>query len=57
MPKKSELYMSTDAMKEYEDAIYEKYKAATRSLLIKHNAEDLIPMLGLEEESNVHNDN
>jgi hypothetical protein len=52
MPKKSELYMSTDAMKEYEDAIYKKYKAATRSLLIKHNAEDLIPMLGLEEESN-----
>ena len=57
MPKKSELYMSTEAMKEYEDAIYEKYKAATRRLLIKHKAEDLLPMLGLEEELNVHNDN
>jgi hypothetical protein len=55
MPNKSELYMSSDAMKLQEDAIYESYKAATRKLLIEHNAEDLLPMLGLEEETNEHN--
>ena len=52
MPSKSELYMSSQAMKEHEEAIYEKYKAATRKLLIKHKAEDLLTMLGLEEETN-----
>ncbi len=54
MSKKLEIYMDNEAMKEYEDAIYKKYKAATRLLLIKHGAEDLIPMLGLEEETNEH---
>jgi len=54
MSKKSELYMSSEAMKSHEDAIYELYKAATRKLLIKHKAEDLLPMLGLEEETNEH---
>lgn len=52
MSKKSELYMSSEAMKAHEDAIYKKYKVATRRLLIKHHAEDLLPMLGLEEETN-----
>ena len=51
MPKKSELYMSSQEMKLQEDAIYETYRAATRRLLIQHNAEDLLPMLGLEEET------
>lgn len=55
MPNKSELYMSSEAMKLHEEAIYELYKAATRRLLIKHKAEDLLPMLGLEEETNEHN--
>ena len=54
MSKKLEIYMDNEAMKEYEDAIYEKYKAATRLLLIKHGAEDLIPMLGLEDNKNEH---
>ncbi len=54
MSKELEIYMDNEAMKEYEDAIYEKYKAATRLLLIKHGAEDLIPMLGLEENKNEH---
>jgi hypothetical protein len=54
MPNKSELYMSSEAMKLHEEAIYETYKAATRKLLVKHNAEDLLPMLGLEEEKNEH---
>jgi hypothetical protein len=57
MPNKSELYMSSDAMKLQEDAIYNSYKAATRKLLIENNAEDLLPMLGLEEETNVSNNN
>jgi len=57
MLKKSELYMSSEAMQQQEEAIYEQYRAATRKLLIKHKAEDLLPMLGLEEETNVHNDN
>ena len=54
MPNKSELYMSSEAMKLHEEAIYETYKAATRKLLVKHNAEDLLSMLGLEEETNEH---
>jgi hypothetical protein len=54
MSKKLEIYMDNNAMKAQEDAIYEKYKAATRTLLIKHDAEDLIPMLGLEEETHEH---
>jgi len=53
MPKKPDLYTS-EGMKEKEDAMYEMYKAATRKLLIKHKAEDLIPMLGLEEKLNEH---
>lgn len=51
MNNKLEIYMDSEAMKEYEEAIYKKYRAATRLLLIKHDAEDLIPMLGLEEET------
>ena len=54
MPKKSELYKSSQDMKLQEDAIYNSYKAATRKLLIENNAEDLLPMLGLEEETNEH---
>ena len=54
MPKKSELYKSSQDMKLQEDAIYETYRAATRALLIKYDAEDLLPMLGLEEETNEH---
>lgn len=54
MSKKNELYTSSEAMKAQEDAIYEKYKAATRMLLLKHNAEDLLVMLGLEEDTNEH---
>jgi hypothetical protein len=57
MPKKSELYKSSQDMKLQEDAIYETYKAATRALLIKYDAEDLLPMLGLEETNNEHNNN
>lgn len=57
MPKKSELYKSSQDMKLQEDAIYESYRAATRNLLIKHGAEDLLPMLGLEETNNEHNNN
>jgi hypothetical protein len=53
MPK-SELYKSSQAMKLEEDATYKLYEAATRRLLIKNNAEDLLPMLGLEEETNEH---
>lgn len=53
MPKKVESHTS-EAMKEQEDALYESYRVATRALLIKHKAEDLIPMLGLEEESHEH---
>jgi hypothetical protein len=53
MPK-SELYKSSQAMKLEEDATYKLYEAATRRVLIKHNAEDLLPMLGLEEETNEH---
>lgn len=50
MPKKAELHTS-EAMKEQEDALHESYRVATRTLLIKHGAEDLLPMLGLEEET------
>jgi hypothetical protein len=57
MPKKSELYKSSQDMKLQEDAMYESYRAATRTLLIKHGAEDLLPMLGLEETNNEHNNN
>jgi hypothetical protein len=51
MSKKLEIYMDSKAMQQYEEEQYAKYKAATRLLLIKHGAEDLIPMLGLEEET------
>lgn len=56
MPK-SELYKSSQTMKLQEDAIYESYRAATRNLLIKYDAKDLLPMLGLEEETNDPNNN
>jgi ethanolamine utilization microcompartment shell protein EutS len=45
--KKSELWTSDQAMQEVER--YEEYRQATLTLLIKHNAQDLIPMLGLED--------
>jgi hypothetical protein len=57
MSKKLEIYMDSQAMHDYEEAQYAQYKAAARSLLIKHNAEDLLPMLGLEEETNVPDNN
>lgn len=50
MPKKAELYSSYQ-MKEAEDAAYEVAKSATRKLLIKHKADDLLDMLGLNEET------
>jgi len=52
--KKLEIYMDSKAMQEYEAEQYAQYKAAARQLLIKHKAEDLLPMLGLEEETNEH---
>ena len=51
MRTKLEIYMDSKAMQEYEAEPYAQYKAAARLLLIKHKAEDLLPMLGLEEES------
>lgn len=54
MSKKLEIYMDSKAMQEYEAEQYAQYKAAARLLLIKHKAEDLLPMLGLEEETNEH---
>ncbi len=50
MPKKAELQIN-EVMKAQEDALYESYKVATRKLLVKHNAEDLLDMLGLKEET------
>ncbi len=54
--KKVGLYLDLvrEEIGELEEAIYETYRAATRKLLVKHNAEDLLPMLGLEEETNEH---
>jgi hypothetical protein len=46
--------MNNQEMAEQDKETYAKYEAATRQLLIKHNAEDLLPMLGLEEETNEH---
>ena len=46
--RKQELYMSQQ-MRVKEDAMHEEYQASARRLLIKHNAADLLPMLGLEE--------
>jgi len=57
MSKKLEIYMDSKAMQQYEEEQYAKYKAATRLLLVKHGAEDLIPMLGLEEETSVPDNN
>jgi|688.fasta_scaffold421725_2 hypothetical protein len=37
-------------IKQREEQRYSKSKALARRLLRRHNAEDLIPMLGLEEE-------
>jgi hypothetical protein len=37
-------------IKQREEERYNKSKALARKLLIKRGAEDLIPMLGLEEE-------
>lgn len=39
-------------LKNKEEALYEKYKALTRKLLKRKNAEDLMPMLGLDKEGN-----
>jgi len=49
---KYELYQTSEQMKLQEDAIYNEYKERTRNLLIQHNAEDLLPMLGLDDASN-----
>ena len=46
--RKQELHMSQQ-MRIKEDSMYEEYKASARRLLIKRNAADLLPMLGLEE--------
>ncbi len=51
MSTKLEIYMDSKAMQKHEAEQYAQYKAAARLLLIKHKAEDLLPMLGLEEES------
>lgn len=39
-------------LKEKEEALYEKYKSLTRKLLKKKQAEDLLPVLGLDKEGN-----
>jgi len=49
---KYELYQTSEQMKLQEDAVYAEYRAKTRKLLKEHNAEDLLPMLGLEEQTN-----
>jgi len=49
---KYELYQTSEQMKLQEDAMYAEYRAKTRKLLKEHNAEDLLPMLGLEEQTN-----
>jgi hypothetical protein len=49
---KYELHQTSEQMKLQEDAIYEKYKEQTRNLLVRLNAEDLLPMLGLDDASN-----
>ena len=46
--RKSELWTS-EQMKAQEVERYEEYRQATLTLLIKHKARDLIPMLGLED--------
>lgn len=47
---KHEIRERLEYQKELEDNVYKSYQAAARRLLIKHNAQDLLPMLGLEEE-------
>ena len=42
--------MNNKEMAEHDKETYAQYEAAVRQLLIKHKAEDLLPMLGLEEE-------
>ena len=37
-------------LKQKEEALYALYKAKVRKLLIRKNAKDLLPMLGLDEE-------
>lgn len=49
---KFELYQTSEKMKLQEDAIYEEYRVKARRLLKEHNAEDLLPMLGLDDEHN-----
>jgi len=44
--------MNNQEMSEQDKETYAQYEAATRRLLIKHKAEDLLPMLGLEEQTN-----
>lgn len=43
--------MENQAMYEQDQILYAQHKAAARQLLLKHKADDLIPMLGLEEET------
>ena len=42
--------MNNKEMAEQDKKTHAQYEAAVRQLLIKHKAEDLLPMLGLEEE-------
>jgi hypothetical protein len=49
---KQELYKTSEQMKLREDKEYLKALQATRRLLIKHKAQDLLPMLGLENDNN-----
>lgn len=44
-----EIYMS-EQMRIKEDALHAQYRKDARKILVSHKAEDLIPMLGLEEE-------
>lgn len=46
--------MNNKEMAEHDKETYAQYEAAVRQLLIKHKAEDLLPMLGLKEETNEH---
>lgn len=49
---KYELYQTSEQMKLQEDALFKQYREQTRNLLIRHKAEDLLPMLGLDDASN-----
>lgn len=49
--------MNNKEMADQDKETYAQYEAATRQLLIRHKAEDLLPMLGLEEEPSVPDNN